>query len=207
MVQRYELKPEQCRLHRVSTDGRVKGYVGRKTAQGQVRAWIQYPQRCPTQIFRGRGYDNVARAERWLREEIERYESTDGLGPLPPSPTKLLHACEMMLEKFQYDVLEGEAGWDAVTAAREAVAEARTGMPGGARDAAAKTPQELVQQCNKLARAFYASLGYQVPEDYQFQDATHPQERGMWNMAAIAMEELTFTSMDDVLVELDDADG
>jgi hypothetical protein len=36
-----------------------------------------------------------------------------------------LHALEMMLEKFEYDVLEGEAGWDAVTAARAAVAQAK----------------------------------------------------------------------------------
>lgn len=37
---------------------------------------------------------------------------------------ELLAACEAMLDKFQHDTLEGEAGWDAVCAAREAIAKA-----------------------------------------------------------------------------------
>jgi len=33
----------------------------------------------------------------------------------------LFRACKMMLERFQQDVKPGDAGWDAITAAQEAV--------------------------------------------------------------------------------------
>lgn len=36
----------------------------------------------------------------------------------------LLRACKMLLAKFEHDTQEGEAGWDAVVAAREAISDA-----------------------------------------------------------------------------------
>lgn len=47
------------------------------------------------------------------------------LGSLFSAAPKLLEALEMMLEKFSNDIREGEAGYDAVCMALEAVAEAK----------------------------------------------------------------------------------
>jgi len=41
----------------------------------------------------------------------------------------------------------------------------------------------------KLAKKFYAILGYVVREDYWMQSATHPQERACVAMAIFAVEE------------------
>lgn len=62
-----------------------------------------------------------------------------------------------------------------------------------------KTDQEIVDDCNKLARIFYASQGCQVPSVYHFDRATHPQERGMWNLAVLAYDFIEGTSVEDAL--------
>ena len=67
-----------------------------------------------------------------------------------------------------------------------------------------KTSRECVDECNALARQFYASMGYEVEEGYRFDRAHHPQEQGMWNMAAMAYEHIDGTEMDQVLLELED---
>jgi hypothetical protein len=41
----------------------------------------------------------------------------------------------------------------------------------------------------KLAKKFYAILGYVVREDYRMQSATHPQERACVAMAIFALVE------------------
>ncbi|AUB43518.1 hypothetical protein COO91_09699 (plasmid) [Nostoc flagelliforme CCNUN1] len=41
----------------------------------------------------------------------------------------------------------------------------------------------------KLAKKFYAILGYVVPESYRMQSATHPAERACVAMAIFAVEE------------------
>ena len=41
----------------------------------------------------------------------------------------------------------------------------------------------------KLAKKFYAILGYVVPEDYRMQSATHPAERACVSMALFAIGE------------------
>lgn len=67
----------------------------------------------------------------------------------------------------------------------------------------AKTPQELFDDCNELAREFYASHGCEVAAGYRFDLATHPQEQGMWNLACIAYEFIDGTDIEEVIKELD----
>lgn len=67
-----------------------------------------------------------------------------------------------------------------------------------------KTDEQIVAEANELARRFYESFGYVVPEGYRFDEATHPQECGMWNLACIAYEELAATDLQDALTNLDE---
>lgn len=69
-----------------------------------------------------------------------------------------------------------------------------------------RTAREIVDQTNALARLFYMSHGYVVPEGFDFRESSHPQEFGMWNLACIAQEELTGTSVEDAEIELEDDD-
>lgn len=66
---------------------------------------------------------------------------------------------------------------------------------------------EIVAQTNRLARAFYLMLGYEVADDHRFYDFErknyHPQERMCWTMACLAQTELTDTDPDDALANLD----
>lgn len=68
------------------------------------------------------------------------------------------------------------------------------------------TDKELLDNANALARLFYESFGYVVPKGYAFHKATHPQEKGMWNLAHIAFEELTETDLNSVLSGIEDED-
>lgn len=67
-----------------------------------------------------------------------------------------------------------------------------------------RTNQQIVDDCNKLARLFYASLGYQVEDGYRFDQARHPQERGMWNQAVIAYDHIEGTDVEDALAQVED---
>lgn len=67
-----------------------------------------------------------------------------------------------------------------------------------------KTAQQIVDDCNALARTFYRMHGYQVPEGYRFDKAHHPQERTMWAMAVEAYEHIEETPVEDCLDEIDD---
>lgn len=67
-----------------------------------------------------------------------------------------------------------------------------------------KTARELVDECNQLARLFYKSHGYEVPDDYRFYDARHPQELSMWNMAVLAYDHIARTDIENALSELED---
>lgn len=67
-----------------------------------------------------------------------------------------------------------------------------------------KTAQQVVDDCNVLARLFYSMNGYQVPEGYRFDKARHPQERGMWNLAAAAYEHIEGTDCDECLKEVEE---
>ena len=67
-----------------------------------------------------------------------------------------------------------------------------------------RTEQQVVDAANRLARRLYASLGYEVEEGYRFDKAIHPQEQGMWNMAAIAFDEIEGTDIEDALAQVSD---
>lgn len=53
-----------------------------------------------------------------------------------------------------------------------------------------QTPQEIVDETNALARLFYRAHGCIVPTGYRFDQATHPQEQGMWSLAVLAQQTL-----------------
>ncbi len=71
-------------------------------------------------------------------------------------------------------------------------------------DVSSLTDQEIVDQVNALARKFYQSHGFEVPEGFKFQDSEHPREVCMWNLAVIAYECLTGTDITDALANIDE---
>ena len=66
-----------------------------------------------------------------------------------------------------------------------------------------RTPQEIVNQTNRLAREFYQHMGNVVKEGYRFDHATQPQERLYWTMACAAQEVLTDTDPQKAINELE----
>jgi hypothetical protein len=67
-----------------------------------------------------------------------------------------------------------------------------------------KTPQEIVDNANELARLFYSYMGNQVPNGYRFDKAHHPQEIAMFNMAVMAYDHIEGTDVEDCLAEIED---
>ena len=67
--------------------------------------------------------------------------------------------------------------------------------------------REIVGKINSLAKIFYEITGYKTPDGYRFDRATHPRERQMWHMAAVAYEEIEGTEVYDALMELHDEEG
>lgn len=67
-----------------------------------------------------------------------------------------------------------------------------------------KTNQQIVNDCLALAQRFYSMHGYQVPDGYRFDLASHPQERLMWVMAVEAYEHIEGTPVEDCMEDLDD---
>jgi hypothetical protein len=65
------------------------------------------------------------------------------------------------------------------------------------------TDEQIVAKCNELARLFYKQQGYQTKKGYRFDRATHPQERGMWHLAAMAYYFISGTDPDEALAELE----
>jgi len=43
--------------------------------------------------------------------------------------------------------------------------------------------KKIKKEINALANLFYKMHGCQVENGYDFEEATHPQERSMWNLA------------------------
>lgn len=68
-----------------------------------------------------------------------------------------------------------------------------------------KTDQQIVDDANALAREFYSIQGYQVPEGYRFDQATHPHERLQWELVVRAYEYIEGTPVDDVLTNIDES--
>lgn len=69
-----------------------------------------------------------------------------------------------------------------------------------------KTDAQIVAECNALAREFYMLHGYGVEKGYRFDKAHHPQELGMWLLAAMAYEHCTDTDPEDALSNLEDTE-
>lgn len=67
-----------------------------------------------------------------------------------------------------------------------------------------KTEAEIVAACNHLAVLFYKMNGYAVSEGCKMYEATHPQERGMWNMAVAAYYHIEGTDVDELLDIMED---
>ncbi len=69
-----------------------------------------------------------------------------------------------------------------------------------------RTPQEIVNQTNELARELYRLQGYVRPRGYRFDKAKHPHEVQAWAGACEAQRLLTETDVDDALQELEGED-
>ena len=67
-----------------------------------------------------------------------------------------------------------------------------------------RTEQELVDDANELARQFYALMGYEVPEGYRFDRASHPHEVMVWRQAVLAYDLIEGTDVEDALNQIDD---
>lgn len=64
-----------------------------------------------------------------------------------------------------------------------------------------RTDQEIVDQTKQLASDFYKMMGYEQAPDYNWRDASHPQERLCWAMACHAQDLLTETDAEEALNE------
>ncbi len=67
-----------------------------------------------------------------------------------------------------------------------------------------KSNKQIVDEANELARAFYQSQGYGVPDGYRFETTTNPRAKAMWNLAAIAYEHIEGTDINEVLAEYEE---
>lgn len=67
-----------------------------------------------------------------------------------------------------------------------------------------KTDKQIVDDANELARALYMSQGYDVKPGYRFDRAFHPQERGCWNMAALAYNFIEGTDIKSALANVEE---
>ena len=67
-----------------------------------------------------------------------------------------------------------------------------------------RTPEEILNQTNELARKFYACWQYSVPEGFRFDLSNQGHEQIAWQQACIAQEVLTDTDLDDVMSELEE---
>jgi len=67
-----------------------------------------------------------------------------------------------------------------------------------------RTDRQLVDTANALARRFYARMGYQVPEGYRFDEATHPHEVMCWENAVDAFTIIADVSVYDALANIED---
>ncbi|MBR8189046.1 hypothetical protein KDW82_08240 [Burkholderia vietnamiensis] len=67
-----------------------------------------------------------------------------------------------------------------------------------------RTEKDVIDQTNALARKLYAIRGYEAPEGYRFDRATHPHEVEAWQGACAAQILLTETDPEDALANLDE---
>lgn len=67
-----------------------------------------------------------------------------------------------------------------------------------------KSAQQIVDECNGLAHTFYEMQGCQRPEEFKFYEATHPTEKGMWELAVAAYDHIEGTDVEECLSEVRD---
>lgn len=67
-----------------------------------------------------------------------------------------------------------------------------------------RTEQQIIDDCNVLAREFYKVHGYDVPEGFKFHESSHPQEQSMWNLAVMAYEHVQGTDVLDALSQVEE---
>lgn len=73
---KYPAIPSDAIKGRQSPDGRVVGYF-KILPSGNCRAWIRYPKRQPTRLFRSRYGANHVSANLWIDAEIDGYIRAD----------------------------------------------------------------------------------------------------------------------------------
>ena len=67
-----------------------------------------------------------------------------------------------------------------------------------------RTAEEILEQTNELASKFYACWGYKSESGFRFDLSNHGHEQIAWQQACIAQLQLTSTSIDDVISEIED---
>lgn len=67
-----------------------------------------------------------------------------------------------------------------------------------------KTSEEIVTAGLEFARRVYMAHGYRVEEGYKFYEARHPQEKGMWNLAVIAFEDIAGVDLEEALANTEE---
>lgn len=65
-----------------------------------------------------------------------------------------------------------------------------------------RTPEQIVEQTNQLARRLYRLHDYEANEYFLFYEATHPHEVQAWEGACAAQELLTDTDVEDALIDM-----
>jgi len=67
-----------------------------------------------------------------------------------------------------------------------------------------RTDEQIVAECNELAREFYEMEGCIVAPGYRFEKAVHPREQLMWLLACHAFERLQMTPVQEALENVED---
>lgn len=68
-----------------------------------------------------------------------------------------------------------------------------------------RSEEQVVDDCNALARIFYSMHGCAVGDDFKFYEAHHPLEKLCWSMAAAAYEKFSGTDVENALAEIEDS--
>jgi hypothetical protein len=67
-----------------------------------------------------------------------------------------------------------------------------------------RTPREIIDQTNALARALLSLRGFEVPDGHRFDSSDDPRSQIAWEGARAAQLLLTDTDPNDALQELDE---
>jgi hypothetical protein len=67
-----------------------------------------------------------------------------------------------------------------------------------------RTAEQVVRAANELARELYSAFGYAVPDGFRFDRATNGRQKMMWDLAAVAIESIEGTDINEARSELED---